>query len=219
MNKGNPTCRVYLLRHAEVANAQEPVFNGHFDVGLSPHGRDQVREVAEAFKNVDLQAVHCSTLRRTLIGAETIAALHEIQPVAHKELREISVGLWDGMTVREVEEKFPGEIEKRLSNLEEFKVDGGESYHDLADRVLPRFKELVSRHQGETILIMAHGGVNRIILADILGIPLNHIFNLKQDFVAVNVIQYYENTKVVELINGTHKDFRGIYKTPAGKDI
>jgi alpha-ribazole phosphatase/probable phosphoglycerate mutase len=204
--KGKPTCRIYLLRHGEVANAQEPVFNGHHDVDLSPRGLEQIRHLSDALKDKPIRHVYCSDLKRTRIGARILADQWQLEPVVVPEFREITVGPWDGMTVRAVHAQYPGQIDERLKNIEHFRLDGGESYRQLYDRVVPKFLATVARHGGETIALMAHGGVNRVILAHILGLPLARVFRIAQQFAAVNVLQFYENDAVVELINGHWSD-------------
>lgn len=201
--KSESACRVYLIRHGEVANAQEPRFNGHFDVELSPRGVEQIRQVASTLKDHPLSSVYSSNLRRTYAGACIVAEPHGLKPIAFPELREIGMGNWEGKTVKEIEQKYPGELEQRLKNVETFRAEGGESFGQLRDRVIAKLLEIVSAHRGETIAIMAHGGVNRVILSHALGIPPRHFFSIMQDYAAINIIQFYENSAVVELMNGT----------------
>lgn len=198
-----PSCRVYLIRHGEVANASEFRFNGHFDVELSPHGAEQIRKVSVQLKDKPVSAVYSSNLRRTHVGACIVAEPHGCAPITHPELREIRMGNWEGLTAGEIESKFPGQLEQRLKNVETFYADQGESFGQLRDRVLPKLREIVNSNMGKTIVIMAHGGVNRVILAHALGIPAQNIFGIKQDYAAVNIIQFYQNTAVVELLNGS----------------
>jgi alpha-ribazole phosphatase/probable phosphoglycerate mutase len=198
-----PFCRVYLIRHGEVANASEFRFNGHFDVELSPHGVEQISKVAAQLKDKPINAVYSSNLRRTHVGACIIAEPHGCAPITHPELREICMGKWEGLTAGEIESQFPGELEQRLKNVETFYTDQGESFEQLRGRVMPKLREIVNANMGKTIVIMAHGGVNRVILAQTLGIPAQNIFGMKQDYAAVNIIQFYQNTAIVELLNGS----------------
>ena len=107
------------------------------------------------------------------------------------------------MSVDEVNEKYPGEIERRFQTIAHSRVDGGESLQELHDRVVPVIEELASRHAGETIAAVCHGGVNRIILCHLLGIPWEKIYRIKQGFAALNVVAFYPDNAVVELVNAT----------------
>jgi len=69
-------------------------------------------------------------------------------------------------------------------------------------RVLAAAADLRARHAGEAIALVTHGGVNRIILADALGMPPAHIFRIAQRYGAVNRIRYFGDTPLVELVNG-----------------
>ncbi len=201
--KGKPGSRIYLFRHGETANAHEICLNGHFDVELSDKGLEQARQIAEALKDQPLRAVYSSDLQRALNGAELIAKPHGLKPVACSQLRELSFGKWEGMSLTELNEKFPGEMDKRLKQTELFRADGGESFKDLHDRVIPKFEEITSRHPNETIALVCHGGVNRTILAHLLGFPIANLFRIGQFYGAVNIIQFYEEQVMVELLNGT----------------
>jgi len=59
----------------------------------------------------------------------------------------------------------------------------------------------VASHRERTIAVVAHGGVNRVILCGVLGIPLENVFRIEQDFAAVNVVEFYEDYPVVRLLN------------------
>jgi len=202
---GEPACRVYLIRHGETANAGQICFNGHFDVDLSQAGREQIRLISESLKNHPIHSVYSSDLKRTRFSAEIIAEAHGLKPIAHEELRELCFGEWEGLSVKEVNRKYPDELENRLKNIETFSVKGGETFHQLQARVIPKFEEIIANHPHDTIVIAVHGGVNRVILGHLLGIPIKNIFRIQQEYGAINVLQFYDdNNAVAELIGGTH---------------
>ena len=66
--------------------------------------------------------------------------------------------------------------------------------------MIPKFEEIVALHPNEQIAMVCHGGVNRVILGHLLGIPMDRIFRIHQDYAALNVIQYYDQEPVVEYI-------------------
>lgn len=201
-----PSCRIYLFRHGETANSKEVCFNGHYDVGLSAKGEDQFREWAQALKDEPFKAIYSSDLKRTRIGAQLLAEPHKLEPVAYPELRELCFGGWEGLSVTEVEKNFPKQLEERMKDIEGFKVEGGETFEQLRQRVVPRFEEIVARHANEQIALVCHGGVNRVILSHLLEVPVKRMFRMKQDYAALNIIQYYGDEPVVELLGGsTHK--------------
>ncbi len=201
-----PSCRVHLFRHGETANSKEVCFNGHFDIGLSVNGEDQFKEWAQALKDEPFKAIYSSDLKRTRLSARLLGEPHQLEPVAFPELRELCFGVWEGLSVAEVEKSFPHQLAERMKNIEVFQVEGGETFEQLKQRVVPRFEKIIARHPNEQIAMVCHGGVNRVILSHLLEVPIKKIFRIKQDYAALNIIQYYGDEPVVELLGGAiHK--------------
>jgi len=198
--KGKPTCCILLFRHGETANSKEVCFNGHYDVGLSEKGQQQFQHWADILKQKNIKAIYSSDLQRTRKSAQIIGREHGLDPVAYPELRELSFGTWEGMSVSAVESTYPGQIKERMKSVATFQADGGETYPQLQARVVPKYEEIVARHTDDQIAMVCHGGVNRVILSHLLGIPLDKIFRIHQDYAALNIIQYYDNEPVVEYI-------------------
>jgi len=197
-----PSCRVHLFRHGETANSKEVCFNGHFDVGLSAKGENQFREWADVLKDAPLKAIYSSDLDRTRTSARLLGEPHQLEPVTYPELRELCFGAWEGLSINEVEKQFPQQLEERLKNIEAFQVEGGETFEQLKQRVVPRFEKIISMHPNEQIALVCHGGVNRVILSHLLEVPIKRIFRVKQDYATLNIIQYYGDEPVVELLGG-----------------
>ena len=204
---GKIACRIYLIRHGETANADEVCFNGHFDVNLSNQGIKQSQRIAEVLKNLPIRAVYSSDLKRTQIGAKYVADEHNLKHIPCKEFRELAFGEWEGLSVAEVNRNYPGKLKERLKNIEQFRVEGGESFAQLRDRVIPKLKEIVSGHPCDSVVILCHGGVIRTILAHILGISVKNLFRIHQPYSSVNIIQFYERgDPVVELMGGSYEN-------------
>lgn len=205
----NPSCRVHLFRHGETANSKEVHFNGHFDVGLSVNGEDQFKEWAQILKDEPFKAIYSSDLERTRLSARLLGEPHQLEPETFPELRELCFGVWEGLSITEVEKKFPQQLEKRMQNTEAFQVEGGETFEQLKGRVVPCFEKIIARHPNEQIALVCHGGVNRVVLSHLLEVPIKRIFRIKQDYAALNIIQYYGDEPVVELVGGATRQATG----------
>jgi len=149
-----------------------------------------------------LSAVYCSDLGRAVKSAEIIAEPYGLRSTVVPNLRERSFGVWEGMSFIEIREKYPDEFAVWAENPLKYSPVGGENTLKVRDRVIGALEEIVNRHRGENISIVAHGGVNRIILCHVLGAPLENIFRIEQDYAAVNVIEFWDKYPVVKLING-----------------
>jgi len=215
---GKPACRIYLIRHGETANADEVCFNGHFDVDLSAQGKKQSRRIANVLKGFPIKAIYSSDLKRTQIGAKYVADEHKLKHTPCKELRELAFGDWEGLSVTEVNRHYPEKLKERLKNIAQFRVEGGESFFQLRDRVIPKFEEIVSKHPHDSLVVLCHGGVIRTILAHILEIPVKNLFRINQPYSAVNIIQFYEEgNPVVELMGGSYENIHPLH--PLNKKI
>lgn len=195
--------RVYLMRHGEVANGGEKRYNGHIDVDITPRGIEQMQRLAERLSAQPIAAVYSSDLIRSRKGAEIISNRLGITFTPIRGLRERSVGLWEGLTADEIRERFPQEYMAWREDLVNYRPPGGECLLDVRDRILPIYRQIVSSHPDREIAFLLHGGVNRIILADALGLDLLHLFRIDQSFGAMNIIEYFEDgMAVVRLVNG-----------------
>ena len=191
------------MRHGEVANSGEKRYNGHIDIDITHKGVEQMHRLAGMLAGKNVAAVYSSDLIRSTKGAVIIAQQLGVAHTPLRELRERSVGAWEGLTADEIKERFPGEYLLWRADLLNYRPQGGECLVDVKERILPVFKRLVASHPGREIAMLLHGGVNRVILADALGMDMLNLFRLAQDFGALNIIDYYEDgMPVVGLLNG-----------------
>ncbi len=197
------TTRVYLMRHGEVQNGGEKRYNGHIDIDITDRGIDQMHLLAERLDGKKIAAVYASDLIRSVKGAEIISRKLGLGFTSVRELRERSVGAWEGLTAEEIEQRYPAEYALWRADFLNYRPPGGESVRDVQGRILPVYRGLVADHAGQEIAVLLHGGVNRIILADAIELELQNLFRLEQSFGALNIIDYFEDgIAVVRLLNG-----------------
>jgi alpha-ribazole phosphatase/probable phosphoglycerate mutase len=194
--------RLYLVRHGRVADGHTDRYHGHNDVGLSPQGVQQFEDLAAQLAVTPLAGVYSSDLSRTITGAEIISRGRDLTPQALHEFREVNFGSWEGLTFAEIMAQYPAELEERFKDLTNFRIPGGESLKDVKARALPKLQELLNRHANEAFLLVAHAGLNRVILSEALGLPLDHLFRLDQNYGCLNIIDYFPDLAVVRLMNG-----------------
>jgi len=195
--------RVYLMRHGEVANGGQKRYNGHIDVDITAIGVEQMHRLAGMLADKPITAVYSSDLIRSVKGADIISKRLDISSTPLRILRERSVGVWEGLTVDEIRERFPEEFLLWRADLLNYRPIGGECVADVHDRIIPEYERLVSAHPRQEIAMLLHGGVNRVILAHVLGLNLNNLFRLEQSFGALNIIEHYDDgMAVLKLLNG-----------------
>lgn len=194
--------RLYLVRHGQVADGHTDRYHGHNDIDLSPQGVRQLEELATQLAPVPLAGIYASNLSRALKGAEIIGRSHNLTPELIPEFREVHFGVWEGLTFSEIAERYPDELQARLEDLPNFRIPGGESLMDVRARALPRLQELIRRHPGQSLGIVAHAGINRVFISEALGLPLEHVFRLDQNYGCLNIVDYFPDMAVLRLLNG-----------------
>ncbi|MDC4205248.1 MAG: histidine phosphatase family protein [Candidatus Manganitrophus sp.] len=194
--------RVYLLRHGEVTTFERRTFNGQTDVGLTPRGLLQLEEVAARLASCPIRAVYTSDLQRSVRGGEAIAKACGVSLFQMSELREKDFGRWEGLTAEEISGQDPDGWSAWLTNPADSRPGGEESYREVGERALAAFKIILRKHAGEEVAVVAHGGVNKVLLADALGQSPTALFRIEQKYAALNIIDYFKNRAVVKLING-----------------
>jgi alpha-ribazole phosphatase len=201
--KGSLTAtRLYLVRHGQVADGHTHRYHGHNDIGLSPAGERQLERLAVQLENEALAAVYASDLTRAWQGAEIICRGRDLEPQALAEFREVNFGVWEGLSFAEIAARYPEELEARFRDLPNFRIPGGESLLDVRARALPVLKGLIQQHENQSFLVVAHAGINRVILSEALGLPLDHLFRLDQHYGCLNIVDYFPDIAVIRLING-----------------
>ncbi|TQL48056.1 putative phosphoglycerate mutase [Homoserinimonas aerilata] len=146
---------LYLVRHGETDWNRQRRIQGRSDVPLNDTGRAQARSTAQVLAGREWGGIYSSPLSRALETAEIIATeLGMASPIALDSLTERDYGDAEGSTDAELSIRYPGQVP----------VEGRESRSDVADRVLPVLTELARRHEGESLLVVSHGGVIRSLL-------------------------------------------------------
>ncbi len=192
---------IYLLRHGRIQNSGEQRrYIGQLDVPLDPEGIRQAERLRERLAPVEFQKIFCSDLERSRETARILAGANAGEVVVCPELREIHLGEWEGMSFAEVVRRFPEKFEARGRDIAYYRIAGGESCADCAQRMLPAYQKIVAE-KADPVAIVGHAGVNRLILCHLLGMPIANLFRIVQDFACVNVIQYNGVNPQVRLIN------------------
>ncbi len=196
--------RVYLIRHGQTVWNKEMKYQGHSDTALTEEGLRQARQVAQRFANEKIAAVYASDLSRAYNTAEAIAGKHGLPVATLPALREINFGVWEGLTYTAINEKWSDDMRVLYTTPDELVIPGGETFRQLKERAGNAMDSLVKNHPDETIAVVSHGGTIRTILCAILNIHLNHVWNIRQDNTAVNIIDYYSEKTIVSLVNDAH---------------
>ena len=193
---------IYLIRHGDIETTPGKRFVGQIDFPLSIKGSEQAQHLQQHLSYCSLNNIFCSDLQRSLHTAQLIATKHRADISMIKELREIKLGEWEGKLFKEIHRTYPQEFKKRGEDIVHYRPPGGESFYDLHQRVITAFHQIVTNTTGN-ILIVGHAGVNRMILCHIMGIPIQNLFIISQDYGCLNIILQGNFGFRIRLLNRT----------------
>lgn len=189
---------VYLVRHA--TTGREHVWLGQRDEPLSNEGRQQAQRLAHVLRDSRADAMFCSDLPRARQTAQAIAAVQRLTPVPLPGLRERHFGDWQGLTWDDISTQFPRESAAYVGNWLHIAPPGAETLDAMRRRVLDAWAHIQAASWTRAIVV-GHGGTNRLVLAELLGMPLAHLFRIAQDTAAVNRIELCDEIPCVRTLN------------------
>jgi len=197
---------IYLLRHDEIKGASTKRFIGQTDVDLSEAGLEHAALWQNYFFRLKIDHVFASPLSRCIDMAAIVTGFERNAITLVDGLKEINLGKWDGTPMADIKNKFRQEWEKRGKNLTEYRPPSGESFFDLSQRVVPVFHQIARENPGN-ILVVAHAGVNRMILCDLLNKKIDDLFSIPQAYGCLNLIDNGQKPLQVQEINVMPADF------------
>ncbi len=195
--------RLYLLRHAESTWNAERRWQGAMDPPLSDAGRLQAARTSEALRSVPLQAVYTSPLQRAVATAAAVAAPHALSVESDPDLREIAFGEWESLLGEEVEQRFGALLRQWWERPDQVEIPGADSLEDVRVRATGALRRIVARHREAPVAVVAHGGVNKLILLTLVGAPLSSFWRLAQTNACVNVLEFAGDRGRVFVANAT----------------
>lgn len=191
---------IYLIRHGETEYGTEKRYLGHTDCGLSEEGIRQARHLADIFTDskIVINQIFSSDLIRCRDTIQTIFPDREITFL--EQLREINMGIWDGLTFEEVKTRFAEDYSKRGYDLAGFIPENGESFYHCQKRAVNIFYQLLHSTVGN-VVICSHAGFIRALLCRYLYMNLNDLCQIKQDYGCISIITYEDPIILVEGVN------------------
>jgi probable phosphoglycerate mutase len=186
----DPTTTV-LLRHGDTELSPEHRFSGMRDLPLSPNGARQAKAAAcRLAAGARIDAVVSSPLRRAVATAAIAASELGLAADIDDDLRETDFGDWDGLTLAEIQERWPGVAAAWRCDPKQA-PPGGESFADTARRVNRACDRLLRDHRGRTVLVVSHVTPIKILLCRALGVPLGTLYRLYLGSACINEIQWH----------------------------
>jgi broad specificity phosphatase PhoE len=183
-------CTFILVRHGETASNVQNTFRGRTDVTLNETGVAQAQAVAARIKRKwQPVALYASPVIRAMQTAQFIGESCKLTPTPYPDIIDIDFGQWTGLTFDEVKQHWPEELDNWIAHPGETHIPGGESIAEMHLRARQALGELSERHSGQTVILVGHTVINRVLIMETLNIPDDCFWYIGQDTCALNLIR------------------------------
>jgi broad specificity phosphatase PhoE len=192
-----------LVRHAEVEARYQRIFGGRIDMELSPRGHEQAAALARYLGPKAFDAAYSSPMKRVQQTAAPLLKAGLPTPAVVEGLREVDFGDWTGLGWDDVRTRFNVSAFQWLDLLERGAIPNAESAKIFRARVEPCLRKIIESHPGQRVAIICHGGVIRMILSILLGIPLSKMAGFEIEYASLTEVHCSPDKTEVQLLNFT----------------
>ena len=199
--------RLFTIRHGETEFARERRFTGTRDEALTPRGVRQCAAVARALSGIPVNAVYTSPQLRARASAEAIAVVHKLSVRLEPAFREMAFGEWEGLTRADLAVRTPEALEAWRATPHLVTPPAGEPLTAVAGRVTAALRALVEAHEGESVVLVTHAMIVRLIVLDALRLGPDRLWSVDASPAGITEIEYQDGWVTVHRMNTlTHLD-------------
>lgn len=148
--------KLYFVRHGETDMNARNMFYGWTDADINAKGISQAEELREAFRDIPIDAIYSSDLKRALHTAEIIADGRHVEAIS--DIRELYYGKWENRTWEQMTEADRADWQKWKTDWVERVMPEGESFMDFYNRVTAGLDRIIRENKGKHVLVVSHNG-------------------------------------------------------------
>ena len=195
--------KLILIRHGETNYTLKNMCCGQKDIPLNAKGIKQTQCLRYQFKDVKIDKVYTSNLKRAIQTAKIVFPNKIIHK--RKDLGEIDFGQFSGLTYIEIKKLFPNSYNILINSPAKAKMPNGETMYNFAKRVEESFNKILKENTVDVIALVSHINPIKIMLLKILGCNLDKFWELQQDVTAINVVKFENGkTKIIKMNDTSH---------------
>jgi alpha-ribazole phosphatase len=193
--------RLLVVRHGETELKSSLRYWGSTDIALSDLGLRQAELLKKRLDPEKIDFIFSSDLKRALVTAQIIAVKHSLKVTACPELREIDFGRLEGLTFDEINRLYPEVARMWIERDTCLAYPDGESFDELNKRVYGFKSRLEGYDEDQTVLIVAHSGVLRTLLCQLMGMEPWQWWQIRIDMASLSVIETYRQGAIITVLN------------------
>ncbi len=193
---------IILARHGQTAWNMSEIFRGRIDIDLDEVGLKQVALLGEHLADRKIEAVYSSPLTRALKTAAAIAKPHNLEVQIAQGLIDFDFGEWEGLSVPEVEKRYPDCFREWAKTPHLVRIPGGDCLNDVTVRSMAVVEEAIRKHK-DTVVLVSHRVVCRILMLAMLGLDNSHFWNIRQDTASITIFDYVNGRYILSQHNDT----------------
>ena len=193
--------KLLLVRHGETALNSSQRYWGKTDVPLGVEGTRQAEKLRARLATEKIDRLYCSQLKRALTTAGIIASARNLKLTGCPELNEIDFGKIEGLDFSEVSAQFPEVARSWIERSSQLTYPGGESLEQMEKRVSKFRGRLESHGDSDTVLIVAHAGILRTLICQLMGMEMKHRWMIRLDLASLSIIETYPEGAILSLLN------------------
>jgi alpha-ribazole phosphatase/probable phosphoglycerate mutase len=194
--------RLILARHGQTAWNVEKVFRGRAGVALDDVGTRQAELLGRYLGNCELEAIYTSPVKRALDTASIVARYQKVAVRVSQGLTDLDFGKWQSLPEQEVKRLYPAILDEWRNRPHKVRIPGGESLDDVTKRTAEVVDEVLSRHNGN-VLLVSHRVVIKVLICYLLGLDNSHFWNIRQDVAGITIFSYTDRHFVMIRHNDT----------------
>lgn len=195
--------QIYLIRHGQTQWNREEIFRGTADVPLNESGMREAHLAGEALGDKPIRGVYSSPLPRAKETAEAIARRHGLGVQLLDGLKDVFFGEWQGLSHQAVREAYPDLYRLWLKEPHAVIFPGGESLGVVQARAVEAVQKVVSDHPDETVAVVSHRVVNRVLICGSVGIDLSRFWQIGQDTGGISLLTWKRGRFLLTCLNDT----------------
>ena len=199
------TC-ILLVRHGQTGwneGAGQVRYRGQTDIPLDEVGHTQARALATRLADEPIAGIYSSPLQRAVQTAQPTAEKFGLPAIPHPGLLDMNLGQWQGLTHAEAARRYPDIHCQWLKAPHTVTLPGGENLAAVLERGQSAVTELVARHAGQTILLVGHQVVNKVLVCWLLGLDNSHYWRVSQDNACLNIFVHADDVFRIVTVNDT----------------